>query len=234
MLYAVMKFNPILFSVMINKRSLLAFFLFKVLVTVQIIQAQSKLSLNTGILYNGSGFTEDVNAIGLMAGLEYMPSEDHVFSIELRTKYVYYNYDDGTKWRTDKEGYPLPPKNPGEARLKYNLFSPQVSLVPRLHLYLNESLSFFLENELVVGLMAGEFRYKGVSKKKKFTDVIYCYNIGLGAEYKFEKWILGGSIAYSTLNFRSKIRDHQPKDYQEGIPDQNAPLLFSVFIKLSL
>ena len=219
---------------MLNKYYLLLFFVWVILMVSQISHAQSRLSLNTGLFYNGGGFTEDVNGIGLMAGVEYMPANDYWFSITLRTKYGYYNFDDGTKWRTGKDGEPLPPKNRGEARLKYNLFSPQVSLVPRLHLHLDELLSFFLENEFAIGLMAGEFKYKGVSRKKKFTEIIYCYNIGLGAEYKFDKWTLGGSVAYSTLNFRSQIRDHQPKDYQEGIPDQNAPLLFNIYFKIPL
>lgn len=207
---------------------------FNTLIVFQFINAQSKIFLNPGFFYNGTGFSDDVNGIGLIAGLEYMPSKYHLFSIELRTKYGYYAFDDGTKWKTDKDGNPLPPKNRGEDRLKYNLFNPQVGVIPKLHLYFDEDFSLFLENEIAIGLMAGEFRYKGFDKKKKFTDLTFCYNIGLGIEYQLKKCILVGSAAYSTLNFRSKIIKYQPTGYEEWIPNQNALFLISILFKIPI
>lgn len=119
------------------------FFVLCICATSQIMNAQSKFSLNPGVYYNGSFFDDDAKGIGLILGLEYMPSKDHMFSIELRTRYGYYTFDDGTKWGEDRDGNIVPPKNPGEARLNYNLFSPQVGIVPKIHLYFDESLSFF-------------------------------------------------------------------------------------------
>lgn len=197
------------------------------------LQAQSKFSLMPGIFYNGTGFSENVEGFGAIVGLEYMKRKDHFFSIELRSKFGYYSFDDGTKWSEDSEGNIKPPKNPNEARLEYKLFSPQISLVPKFHWHIAESFSLFIENEFVAGLMSGKFEYKN-NQKSKFTKPIFCYNIGLGAEYREKKWAVAGSIAYSTLNFRSEIRKNRPKGYDEHIPNQNAGLLVNVIFKVPL
>ena len=196
--------------------------------------AQSKLSLNPGLFYNGTGFTENIKGLGLIMGLEYMQSKNKVFSIELRTKYGYYAFDDGTKWRTDNNGNVLPPKNLEEAQLEYILFSPQIGIVPKLHLRFDEVLSLFIENEFAGGLIIGDFKYKGFDKKRNFTESIFCYNLGVGGEYKLKKYILTGSISYSTLNFRSKIKKHQPAGYEEWIPNQNAAILINIILKIPL
>lgn len=216
------------------KKKIIILCVFHYFAMLQVICAQSKFSLTPGVFYNGNGFTEDVNGFGMTVGLEYMPAKNHVFSIELRTKYGYYNFDDGTGWRTDKDGDPLPPKNPSEARLKYDLFSPQVGIAPKLHLHFGESFALFLENEFAGGLMAGHFKYKGIQKKSRFTEPVFCYNIGVGFTYKLEKCILTGSIGYSTLNFRSKVKKHQPPGYQEHIPNQDAVLLVNIGFKIPL
>lgn len=201
---------------------------------LQKISAQSKFFLSPGIFYNGGGFSDDVSGIGFIAGMEYAPAKDYWFSIRLNTKYGYYAFNDGTKWRSDKDGNPLPPKNRDEARLKYNLFSPQIGIAPKFHLHFDEPLSIFLENELSVGLMTGSFKYQGIEGKRRFTEPVFCYNLGLGLEYKLEKCIIVGSVAYSTLNFRDKIRKHQPEGYQVWVPDQNAVILFCISLKIPL
>lgn len=205
------------------------FFLFS-----PIVKAQSKFSLMPGLFYNGTGFEDDVNGFGVVLGLEYMQRPDHFFSIEVRTKYAYYSFDDGTKWKENSEGVLEPPKNRGEARLEYSLFSPQVGVVPKFHLHLDETLSLFVENELAIGFMAGGFRYRGAERKKHFTEPLLIYNIGVGVEYKVKKCSLIASVSYSTLNFREKIRKHQPAGYQEGIPNQDAVMLINVVCKVPL
>lgn len=205
-----------------------------VFMALQSVTGQSKFFLNPGVFYNGAGFSDDVEGLGVIVGVEYMKREEAVFSIELRTKYGYYSFDDGTSWSKDNDGGYLPPTNRGEARLKYKLFSPQVGVAPKLHLRFEEAYSFFLENEIVGGLMSGKFNYKGLREEKKFTEFTGCYNISIGAEYKWDKCTLSGSIGYSTLNFRSRIKKHQPSTYQEHIPDQNAALLVHILFKIPL
>lgn len=196
--------------------------------------AQSKFSLTPGLFYNGAGFSNEVNGFGAIIGLEYQPRASHFFSIELRTKYAYYTFDDGTRWTEDKDGNLQPPVNPGEARLEYSLFSPQAGLVPKLCLYLDESLSLFLENEFLLGLMSGSFRYKGISETKRFTEPVFSYNVGAGFGYKLKKGTLLCSAGYSTLNFRKKIAKHRPADYREGIPNQDAVLWVNLIFKIPL
>lgn len=163
-----------------------------------------------------------------------MHTKNSVLSLELRTKYGYYAFDDGTKWGKKNDGNVTPPKNPGEARLKYNLFSLQLGIVPKLHLYLDDDFSLFLENEFIIGLMTGKFKYKGVEKKTMITKPLFCYNVGVGVQYKLEKYTLVGSVGYSTLNFRSTIKKHQPMGYQEWIPNQDAAILINVILKIPL
>lgn len=199
------------------------------------VNAQSKFSFMPGLFYQGAGFNDEVNGLGFIAGLEYMPRQDHFFSIELRSRYGYYFFDDGTKWTLGEDGEWQPPKNRREAVLEYSLFSPQIGIVPKFHLHLDESLSLFLENEFSAGLMVGNFKYRGPNyTKKNFTEPVFSYNIGVGAEYKFDRWSIVGSVGYSTLNFRSKIRKHQPKDYKEWVPNQSAGLLINVIFKIPL
>ncbi|MDR3058996.1 MAG: hypothetical protein LBU84_12750 [Prevotella sp.] len=212
------------------------FFILLALLTItQTVQSQSRFSLTPGIYYNGTGFNDDVYGFGLIMGLEYMQHKSHFFSIELRTRYGYYKFDDGTSWTENNEGELLPPKNPNEPRLEYSLFNPQVGIVPKFHLHLDESMSLFLENEISVGLMSGNFKYNDQDYvKKSFTEVIYSYNIGVGVEYTLNKLSLVGSVGYSTLNFRSKIKEHQPEGYKGWIPNQNAGLLVNFILKIPL
>jgi hypothetical protein len=92
----------------------------------------------------------------------------------LRTRYGFYTFDDGTKWREDADGVLQPPKNSGKARLEYTLFSPQVGLVPKLYVGLDENLFLFLENEFSIGLMSGNFKYWGKpNMKKQITEPVF-------------------------------------------------------------
>lgn len=187
-----------------------------------------------GVFYNGQFFSEEVNGFGAIAGLEYRKQPNHFFSIELRTKYGYYTFNDGTKWTTNNDGSLEPPKNPEKARLEYSLFSPQMGIVPKLHLCLDESFSLFLENEFAAALMTGYFEFKGIEGKKNFTESFFVYNVGIGADYKIKNCSLVGSINYSTLNFRGNIKKHRPAGYLEHIPNQNAILLINLIVKIPL
>lgn len=214
------------------KKNICIIILFLVLAIPRITAAQSKFSLTPGLFYNGAGFGDKVNGFGGIIGLEYQQHATHFFSLELRTKYACYLFDDGTRWREDKDGNLQPPVNPGEARLEYTLFSPQAGLVPKFHLYLDESLSFFVENEFSLGLMSGRFRYKGFTETKRFTEPIFSYNVGAGIGYKLKKGTLLCSVGYSTLNFRKKIYKHRPANYREGIPNQDAVLWVNLIFKI--
>ena len=220
-----------------TKRILFLFSILSLLLMSQAVDAQSKLSLIPGFYINGTGFDDDVKGIGAIMGLEYMQHENHFFSIELRTKYGYYTFDDGTKWRVDNDGDMIPPMKTN-ARLEYSLFSPQIGLAPKLHLRFEEPISLFLENEIAGGLMMGRFKYnQGYDVEKSFTEPVLCYNVGVGAEYKLKKLkncTLVSSIAYSTLNFRSGIKKHQPTSFQGWIPNQNAAVLLNILLKISL
>ncbi|MDR1882465.1 MAG: hypothetical protein LBR26_06745 [Prevotella sp.] len=216
-------------------RSCISFLLFVLFGTTLTVNAQSKFSLTPGFFYNGGGFKEEVQGYGANLGLEYKPAPNHFFSLELRTRYGYYSFDDGTKWTEDSNGVLIPPKNPDKARLEYSLFSPQVGLVPKLHFYPDDDLSLFFENEFSMGLVSGRFKYWGQPcVKKSFTEPIFSYTIGIGAEYKINKWSLAGSIGYSTLNFRSKIIKRQPENYQGWIPNQSAGLMINILFKIPL
>ena len=217
-----------------TKRNLFLFSILSLFLMSQAVNAQSKLSLMPGFYYNGTGLNGDVSGLGAIVGLEYMQHKDHFFSVELRTKYGYYTFDDGTKWRVDNDGG-LVLSARDEARLEYSLFSPQIGLVPKLHLRFDEPLSLFIENEIAVGLMTGRFKYnQGYDVKKSFTESVFCYNVGVGVEYRLNKCTLVGSIAYSTLNFRSGIKRHQPTGFQGWIPNQNAAILINILFKVPL
>ncbi len=179
---------------------------------------------------------DDVKGFGLIAGLEYMKQQNHFFSIELRTKYGYYSFDDGTKWYENENGVIVPPDNTNPPRLEYSLFSPQIGIVPKFHYWIDDDISLFIENEVSVGLMTGKFKYGGNPYlSTNFTESIISYNIGLGVEYKAgNKWSLIGSVGYSTLNFRKKIIKHQPQNYVGWIPNQNAGLIVNIILKIPL
>ena len=216
------------------KKVMLAMLAIIIIATSQKVVAQSKLSLTPGAFYNGTTFDKDVSGFGAILGLEYMKSKEHYFSMELRTKYAYYSFDDGTKWREDKDGVLNPPTNKDEARLEYSLFSPQVGLVPKFHLFLDESFSLFLENEFSAGFMSGSFKYKGTEGKKRFTEPTFSYNIGIGIETKLNKYAFVGSVGYSTLNFKNNIVKHQPAYHTEYIPNQNTGLWINIIIKVPI
>lgn len=216
------------------KKVLFAILAFIIMGISQNAVAQSRFSLTPGAFYNGTTFDKDVSGFGVILGLEYMKSKEHFFSMELRTKYGFYSFDDGTKWREDKDGVLNPPVNRDEARLEYSLFSPQVGLVPKFHLLLDESFSLFLENDFSAGLMSGSFKYKGTEEKKRFTEPTFSYNIGVGIETKLNKYAFVGSLGYSTLNFKSNIVKHQPAYHTEYIPNQNTGLWINIIIKVPL
>ena len=191
-------------------------------------------SLNPGVFYNGGLLQQRVYGAGLIAGIEYKPSRDHVYSIELRTKYAYYGFDDGTKWWEDADGNLIPPVNLDEARVEYELFSPQVSLVPKFYLRFDKPFSLFLEGEHGVGLMTGKFLFKGFDDKKTITETFFTYSAGVGIEYDDGDWVVIGSIGYSNLNFRNNIKKHLPAGYQEWLPNQNAPFYINLIFKIPL
>ncbi|NDV59505.1 hypothetical protein [Bacteroides sp. 519] len=197
---------------------------------------EKRFSLIPGIFCNSNFLSEDVTGFGGVLGLEYMKHKEHFFSIELRTKYGYYVFDDGTKWKNDGEGGFDPPKNPGEARVEYGLFSPQVGVVPKFYLHL-EDLSLFLENEFITGLITGKVKYQGYEKKIRISEPIFSYNIGVGAIFKISKnsnSSFAASIGYSTLNLRSKIRRNQPLNHPFKIPDQDAIVMINLVFKVPL
>ncbi|MCD8044329.1 MAG: hypothetical protein LUH10_14860 [Tannerellaceae bacterium] len=216
------------------KKNMLTILAFIIMATSQNIIAQSQFSLTPGFFYNGTTLGENIKGFGAILGLEYMGNKDHFFSLELRTKYGYYSFDDGTKWTEDKEGVLNPPKNKEQARLEYSLFSPQIGLIPKFHLHLDDSFSLFIENEFSVGLIAGKFKYKDSVLKKSITEPTLSYNIGVGIEYKLEKCTIISSLGYSTLNFRGKIKKHQPVNYHEYIPNQNACIWINLIFKVPL
>ncbi|NDV57706.1 hypothetical protein [Bacteroides sp. 519] len=199
----------------------------------QIVKSQSRFSLMPGIFYNGSFVREDVSGIGLIMGMEFMPKTNHFFSIELRTKYGYYSFDDGTKWSQDNDGYWEAPVNRGDPRLEYSLFSSQIGIVPKFYWHIDESVSLFVENEFASGLMSGRFKFKN-KEKSKFTEPIFCYNIGIGAEFREKKHVFVGSLTFSTLNFRKNIKKHKPIGYNEYIPDQSVLFLVNFIYKIAL
>ena len=204
--------------------------------------AQPEWSIKPGAYYNGSINSVSVNGGGLVVGLEYMPAERNIFSIDLRTKYGNYTFNDGTKSLTNTTldpfnphityppSEPGPPANKNEARVDYDVYSPQISLVPKLHIYPNKSLTLYLENEFAIGLITGKFKYMGFDKKEKFTEPIYSYNVGIGAA--FHMFTL--SLGYSTLNLSDIINKHKPSAYTVDIPNQNASFYFNLTFRFSL
>ena len=205
---------------------------FMIILPFQPIHSQSKWSINPGVYYNGGGIPSKVNGVGVVAGLDYMPAK--VFSIELRTKYGFYEFNDGTKWTTDSDGNEIPPKNPNEARVDYKTFSPQIGLVPKFYIRFSDVFSIILENEAAVGFMTGKYKYKGISRKEKFTEPVFCYNGGIGLSYKEDDWEISMLIGYSTLNFRDNIKEHQPTGYRDKIPNQDSPIYFKIQFKVPL
>ena len=229
---------------MLNKRyyrllfgTLMAFFM------LQIVHAQSKWYLNTGAYFNIGSTTMDVGGEALDVGLEYKPAKKHLFSIELRTKIGHYTFNDGTEKVSFPDGDDIPgneplypPLNKNEARVKYKIFFPGIGLVPKLHIHFNKPISLFLENEFDIGLMSGNFKYKGFDKREKITEPIYCYSAGIGIEYEDDDddWGISVSMGYSTLNFRDEIVKHQPVGYNEKIPNQHTPFYMNIIFKFSL
>ncbi len=197
------------------------------------MQAQHKISFMPGLFYNGSILREEVKGLGLVAGLDYIPGNISFFSIELRSKWGYYMFDDGTKWHQDKDGSWESPKRPGEPRLKYSLFSPQIGIVPKFYWHLDESVSFFLENELAVGLMSGKFKFN-TGQKITFTEPVFSYNIGVGAECRINEWAIVMSTGISTLNFRKAIDKHKPRGYSEKIEGHGAFFYINMILKIPL
>lgn len=205
--------------------------------TLQNVNGQKKYSFLAGGYYNGLGVSDEVNGIGLIAGLE--QQWNSFFSIELRTRYALYSFDDGTEWKPGSDGSWVPPINLSQPRLKYKLFSPQIGLVPKFHLRFDEPISLFIENELSFGLITGRFEYYSESYvKKHFSEPICYYYGGIGVEYipdeDNKQLVIVGSIGYSTLNFKSKISKNQPDNYQGVIPNQPTGFMVNLIFKIPL
>ena len=234
---------------MLNKRCyrlpfgvLLAFFM------LPIVHAQSEWSMKAGVNYNGGFSGMDVLGGAVVAAFEYKPAKDHFFSVDFRTKYGEYWFNDGTEWGSSPvwngDGYlndnepTIPPLNKNEARVKYSVFTPQIGLAPKFHLRSSKPLSLFLENEFDIGLMTGKIRYMGFDERKKITEPIYCYSVGVGLEYECNRGNGGPhlilSMGYSTLNFNDNIKKHQPVGYNEKIPNQHTPFYMNIIFKFSL
>jgi hypothetical protein len=209
--------------------------LFGLILSSQTIKAQSQFSLTPGVFYNGGILREYTGGAGGVLGLEYLPRQNHFFALEVRSRYGFYFFDDGANWSQNKDGSWEPPIR-DVARLEYNLFSPQIGIVPKFYLHFDETLSFFLENEFSGGLMTGRFKYKGnTSTKKNFTESIFYYCISGGVELKDgKKWSLLISVGYSTLDFKNKIKRRQPVGYQGKFSNQEAPVMFNMIFKLPL
>jgi hypothetical protein len=103
-------------------------------------------------------FADEAKGIGLILGLDY--EFNHFMSVELRARYGFYSFDDGTEWKTNDDGTWSPPQNENKPRIEYLLYSPKIGIVPKYHLSLDDffdGISVFLENEFSVGLMTGTF-----------------------------------------------------------------------------
>lgn len=205
------------------------------LLSLQTIKAQSQFSLTPGVFYNGGILREYTGGGGGVLGLEYQPRQNHFFSLEVRSRYGYYVFDDGANWYQDEDGSIDPPIR-DVARLEYNLFSPQIGIVPKFYLHLDETLSLFLENEFSGGLMTGRFKYnRNTFVKKNFTESIFYYCVSGGAELKGDKkWSVLFSIGYSTLDFKDGIKRRQPVGYQWEIENQEAVVMFNMIFKMPL
>ena len=214
--------------------------IFCIIFTSHFANSQSKFSLLAGAHYNGIGLDYEVGGAGLILGLDYELNPN--ISVELRTRNGIYAFDDGPKRTRNDNGTWSSPQNENKPRIEYSLYSPQIGIVPKYHLSLDDffdGISVFLENAFSVGLMTGTFEYNGLPyAKKSFTEPIFCYNIGLGIEMgrEFTKWKFPFqvSFAFSTLNFRKNIIKHQPENYQGWIPDQSALFVFNGLFKIPL
>ena len=166
-------------------------------------------------------------------GLDYKLNRN--ISIELRTRNGIYSFDDGPKWTKDKDGTLTSPQRE-KPRIEYSLYSQQIGIVPKYHLSLDDffdGISVFFENEFSVGLMTGTFEYNGIPyAKKKFTELVFCYNIGLGIEFTDYKFPFQVSFAFSTLNFRKNIIKNQPENYQGWIPNQSSLFVLNGLYKI--
>ena len=201
----------------------------------QTIDAQSQISLIPGVYCNGGILREYTGGGGVVLGLEYMPHQEHFFALELRTRYGFYRFDDGTSWRENKDGTLEPPIRE-KARLEYTLFGPQIGIVPKFYLHLDETISFFIENEFSGGIMTGHVKYnENPSAEKKLTEYIFYYCISGGMELRDDKnRSLLISIGYSTLDFKNTLKKKQPIGYQGGFPNQEACIMFNMIFKLPL
>ncbi len=207
--------------------------------TINGIYAESGFSINPGFFLSPLNESDMVSGLGVSVGLEYMKRESSIFSVELRAKYGYYKFDDGTSYTYNSDGTYDPPVNRGEARLDYELSCPQIAIVPKLYLHLGdpfdvEMFSLFLENEFSAGIMTGNFKFKDVSKKKHIADYIFNYNIGLGAEFRWSKYSIACSAIYTTMNFRENIKKHKPLNYDQYIPNQDVAILINAIFKIRI
>lgn len=216
------------------KKNIAVFILLFLFIAKNEVNAQSQFSFVPGIYLNSNGFKENVQGFGAILGLEYLPNKDHFFSVELRTRYASYSFDGGTHWSDDWRGDLDPPKTYDKDMLEYSLFSPQIGVVPKFRYQLDDDIFLFLENELAVGLMTGSFKYDSRSGTKKFTETTFTYNIGVGVEFRKEKWSYAGSLGYSSLNFRESINKHRPPNSDGLIPNQDAVFILNIIFKVPL
>lgn len=202
---------------------------------LQTAHSQSEFSFLIGGFYNDKLQKQDVAGIGLIMGLDYRFNQ--FASMEMRTRYGLYAFDDGTKFTTDRDGSLSSPVRNGNPRIEYFWFCPNIGVVPKLHLSLDEyfeGIEVFLENEFSLGFITGSIDYNGQSSiSKKIREPIFCYNIGLGIELSEEyKLPFQVSFSYSTLDFKDNILKHKPVDFHEDITNQEVPFLINILFKI--
>ncbi len=218
-----------------NFRVLKCFIL--LIVCLQTAHSQSDFSFVIGGFYNDKLQKQDVAGIGLIMGLDYRFSQ--FVSMEMRIRYGLYAFDDGTKFTTNRDGSLSSPVRNVNSRIEYFWFCPNIGVVPKLHLSLDDffdGIELFLENEFSLGLITGSIEYNGQSSiSKKIREPIFCYNIGLGIELSEEyKLPFQVSFSYSTLNFKDNILKHKPVGFQEDITNQEVPFLINILFKIPL
>ncbi|MDR0939135.1 MAG: hypothetical protein LBN29_07270 [Mediterranea sp.] len=208
-------------------------FLVSILSLSATMGAQSRFALTPGGYYQGGGFSDEVQGMGFMMGLEYYPGKTkRIFSVELRSRFGFYDYDDGTNWTEDRDGTPKPPRNPGPPSVKFRLFCPELGVVPKARWWVFEDeLALFVETEFSAGLMTGRFGYYGEPTAiKSFTDFVASAKGGIGLEYVDEKGTLVASLGASSLNFSRSVRKHAPQKNIAGIREPyvgHIPKLFA-------
>lgn len=213
---------------------LLLFTLMALSTTTRYAHSQTKLSALAGGYYNGNLLKDETQGYGVTAGIEFQRNRS--LSIELRGRLGMYAYNDGVRWTQNDDGTWMPENIFQKSNLKYKLFTPMLGIVPKLKYSLDEfidDVTVFVENEFAVGCMTGNFIYYGEPyTEKSFSAPLWSYNIGVGVEFQCGKAPMRISVGYSTMNFRNKIIENQPKGYQGYIPNQNAVIMVNAVFRI--